>query len=586
MSRGQRPLLPPDEVERLKQITKSETGTLKLRAQAILLWQEGQSAAETAKRTKLTENQVRYLWRIYKLKGLDLFLIDPDPAHVSDTPPAEVEPAPPAEAPGTVSLEDLYSAHKIDLAHAQHIQETALKIFDATVNVHRLPESARQLVEATALLHDIAADIDPINHHLKGRDMILAQPIRGFSEDEQRIIACATAFHRKKVKPEADPVFAALPEDLRREALALAAILRTANGLDGSQTKSTLITNIEVSTEDILVVVDGPHAAADAANAQKLADLWLKVFAVPIRFTYNQPVNVELPDRILPEPSPTLSRTVTVVKAGRAFALRTLERIDALLKYIQSNDLTVLPSLARETERLLEATTLADVPDFKKEIAWLHDIIDNARLTAVFIERLSAATEDSDYLRKLAEPQLEAKRAELTSALKQLDMRRYRTLVTDLRLVLLEDIDPNEKARLSFNLGNLLWQQLSSLRTVMEFSTSVSEALEAARGLQDHLIAFREMLGGESAQVLDMLTPLESYLANIYLAQQMLTRLEPVPVKKGRKTVTPEMDAASQAMHNAQAELINMLASGLPAAWNAVNGALFRRAFALAIAAA
>jgi hypothetical protein len=87
MSRGQRPLLPPNEVERLTQITKSETGTLKQRAQAILLWQEGQSAAETAKRTKLSENQVRYLWRIYKLKGLDLFLIDPEPARLNESTP-------------------------------------------------------------------------------------------------------------------------------------------------------------------------------------------------------------------------------------------------------------------------------------------------------------------------------------------------------------------------------------------------------------------------------------------------------------------------------------------------------------------
>jgi HD domain len=585
MAKGQRPLLPPDEVERLIQITKSETGTLKQRAQAILFWHDGQSAAETAKRTSLTENQVRYLWRIFKLKGLDLFLIDPEPAQVREMPAMASEPAAPAEVPGTVTLEALYSEHKIDLPHAQHIQEVALRLFDATTSQHRLPESARQVLEAAALLHDIAAGIDPANHHTKGRDMILAQPIRGFSEDEQRIIACATAFHRKKPKLEADPIYSALPADLQREALALSAILRVANGLDASQTKSTLITSLDVSTEELLVLVDGPHAADDASNAQKLADLWNKTFSVPIRFTVNRPSDVEVPERLLPTPSPTLPRQVTVVKAGRAFALRSLERVTVLLNFVQTGDLSMLPSLMREVSRLMDAATLADVPDFKRELGWLAEIVSNARLSASFIERMTAVSDDSDYLRKLATPLLTEQRVALVEILKQVDMRRYRTLEADLKTVLTEDVDPNEKARLAFNLGNLLWGQLTTLRTVMEFSTSVPEALDAVRHLQDQLIAFRELLGGEAAQVLDMLTPLESYLANIHTAQQMLAFVEPKPVKKGRKTITPDRDGAQQAFYNAQAELITMMAEGLPAAWSAVNGALFRRAFALAIAA-
>jgi hypothetical protein len=586
MAKGQHALLPPKEVERLKQIVNSDTGTLKQRAQAVLCLHDGLNAVETAKRTKLTENQVRYLWRMFKIKGLDLFMVDPEPVKVSSATPAAPPPEPEPEVPGTVTLEALYSQYKIDLSHAEHVEKMAMALFDATTQLHRLPDSARQLLKASALLHDIAVSVDQPNHQTKGRDLIMAQPIRGFSEDEQRIIACATAFHRKKPKPDADPAYKALPDELKRPALAVAAILRVANGLDVSQTKSTLITTIENSTEEILVALDGPHAHEDADAAQKLADLWLKAFGVPIRFFFNETSNVTLTDRLLPEASPALPTTITVVKAGRAFALRTLERIDVLLRYVHNGDLSVLPSLARENARLLEAATMADVTDYKRDIAWLGEIIEAARVKAIFIERMSAATEDSDHVRKLAEPMISEARQQLVEVLRQYDAKRYQTFTTDLKFVLREDVDPNEKARLAYSLGKLLWDLLATLRTIMEFSTSVEEALSAVRRLQDHLIAYRELLGSEATQALDMLTPMESYLANIQTAQQMLALIEPAPVKKGRKTVTPEMDAASQALYNTQAELINMLAADLPAVWNVINSQQFRRGFALAIAAA
>ncbi|MFN8419340.1 MAG: hypothetical protein U0528_08870 [Anaerolineae bacterium] len=598
MAKGQRPLLPPDEIARLTQIAQSSAAdpsaaSLRQRAQAILQWHEGLSAGEVARRTTLSENQVRYLWKLYQQKGLDLFMVDAEPIKPTEAAPTATQQAAAVaatEAPGTVTLEQLYSEYKLDLPHAQHIATTALQLFEATQNLHRLPDSARQLVEASALLHDIAVTVDQVNHHSKGRDMILAQPIRGFSLDEQRIIAAATAFHRKKPRLDTDPAYNALPADLKRDALAISAILRVANGLDASQTHSTLIVGIETTTEEILVLVDGPNAPDDADRAQTLSDLWVKAFAVPLRITVAHTADVPLTDRVLPEPSPTLTPRVTVVTAGRAFALRTLDRVNALVTYLNADDLSVLPSLAREISRLSEAAGLADAPDFKREIGWMYEIINSAKLHATFIERLTNATEDSELLRKNAEQMISETRQALMQTLRGLEVKRYRALIADLRMVLTEDIDPNEKALLAYNVGSLLWEQLTELRTIMEFSNSVEEALEATRHLQDRLLAFRELLGAEVGQVLDMISPLESILNNIGTAQTVLSRLQPkqVQVKKGRKTVTEELelDPASQALRNTQAELINMMAESLPAVWNAVSSSLFRRAFALAIASA
>jgi hypothetical protein len=103
--------------------------------------------------------------------------------------------------------------------------------------------------------------------------------------------------------------------------------------------------------------------------------------------------------------------------------------------------------------------------------------------------------------------------------------------------------------------------------------------------LQDYLIVFRDVLGSEAAQALDMLAPLEGHLAAIQGMQAILERTESRPAKRGRRKTPAETEADLEALHNAQVVTLNGLADELPGVWAAVNSAVFRRAFALAIAA-
>jgi CHAD domain-containing protein len=87
------------------------------------------------------------------------------------------------------------------------------------------------------------------------------------------------AFHEATVRPESEPLFKALAPAQQRETLALSAILRLADGLDSSQTQTTKIAKV---THDALhprpaplhIRVSGPHSHADAASAERKADLW------------------------------------------------------------------------------------------------------------------------------------------------------------------------------------------------------------------------------------------------------------------------------------------------------------------------
>jgi hypothetical protein len=578
MPKSQRALLSPDEEQQLRQLTAAAPQALCQRAQVVLDWHEGLTASQSAKHVGLTENQVRYLLRLYRQKGLDLFIVDEELKPAPFLPAAEPE----SPAPGATTLDALCAGYQVDMAHARHVVAQALTLFDAAMDVHRLTADDRTLLEAAGLVHNVAFSTDPARHDERGRDILLSQPIQGFSDDERRVLACVVAFHRKRVHANREPAYTSLSQELRHEALALAAILRVADGLDSTKSHATTITDVQVQPEEIVVTVDGPDARDAARQSQIKADLWNQVFTTPIRII---PAVSEPPVDVMPDLSPGLNVSMSVIRAGRTFALHSLDRLDALMKRVHSGDMGLLPSLAREASRLNEAIVLADAKDFRKETRWLLDTAEEARLAIALVERAALFADDPEEPQAAAiAAKIPEWRNQVQASLRALDMRRYTKIAADLRMTLSDDVDPNETSLIAFHVGSILWEQLAALRDVMENSTSVLEALEAARRLQDHLIAFRDLLGREVSQVLDMLSPFEGYLSAIRTTQAILMRLETEPVKKGRKTVTPPMEPAIDALHATQREALDTLADGLPATWSAVNNSVFRRAFGLAVA--
>ncbi len=170
MAKGQRSLLPPEEEKQLTELAENGPDPLRQRAQAVLAWHDGESVNDTARKTRLSANQVQYLWRAYRTKGLDLFLADADAA---PSRPARrtaeqkrSQAAPPTE-PG-ITLEALCKANRVNMEHARRVAVLALQLFDATNAIHRLPQSLRSLMEAAAIVHNVGLTADPDNHHTRG----------------------------------------------------------------------------------------------------------------------------------------------------------------------------------------------------------------------------------------------------------------------------------------------------------------------------------------------------------------------------------------------------------------------------------
>lgn len=176
-----------------------------------------------------------------------------------------------------MTLDTLMTRYDVDTAHARHVADLALTLFDATKDIHGLPSRMRQLLEVGALLHNVGLHIDQPLHHIIGRDIVLDVSLPELDAEEQAIVACLVAFHRKKVHPEFEPAYLRLRKKDQQHALRLAAMLRIADGLDYSESQTTQIRACTATASQVTLHLCGVQSAENGERALKKADLWRKV---------------------------------------------------------------------------------------------------------------------------------------------------------------------------------------------------------------------------------------------------------------------------------------------------------------------
>ncbi|MBI3360812.1 MAG: CHAD domain-containing protein [Chloroflexi bacterium] len=195
-----------------------------------------------------------------------------------------------------LSLDETLSAAHVDMAHARHVADLSLALFEHTHSLHHLPAKLRPILETAAMLHNVGLGIDEPQHHTAGRELLCGMNLIGYTKEQQRIMACAVSFHRKPVKPEEEENYTALPAARRRPTLILSALLRIADGLDWSQSQTTRLHGVVISPKVITLRLSGPEAEGDAARARKKADLWRDV------------MHIDVGTSATPQPPPDLSQ--------------------------------------------------------------------------------------------------------------------------------------------------------------------------------------------------------------------------------------------------------------------------------------
>jgi exopolyphosphatase/guanosine-5'-triphosphate,3'-diphosphate pyrophosphatase len=151
------------------------------------------------------------------------------------------------------TIYSIANQYGVNLKHSLHVRDIALKIFDATSNIHKLGTREREWLEAAAILHDVGYHISVDQHHKHSYYIISHCIMPGFTTDEAEIIANIARYHRKSHPKTKHENFQRLSEEKREIVKKLAGILRIAEGIDRRQIQA--VRDVEVVQKNSNVII-------------------------------------------------------------------------------------------------------------------------------------------------------------------------------------------------------------------------------------------------------------------------------------------------------------------------------------------
>ncbi len=219
-------------------------------------------------------------------------------------------------------------------AHARHVSQLALSIFDQTRAVHQLGDREREWLEYAALLHDAGVHISYERHHRHSYYLIKNGELRGFAPLEIEIIALLARYHRQATPKKTHDGYGLLKGSLRRTVRTLAAMLRLAEGLDRSHAQVVTALDVVPKGDAYLIRL---RAAGDAElelwAANRHGEPLERVLRRPLRFEVSgrrvkkeRASHAEQPDHAARVPGKTLRRG-RHRRVGKNHAARTAGKV-------------------------------------------------------------------------------------------------------------------------------------------------------------------------------------------------------------------------------------------------------------------
>jgi exopolyphosphatase / guanosine-5'-triphosphate,3'-diphosphate pyrophosphatase len=121
-----------------------------------------------------------------------------------------------------------------DERHAVHVGALAVTLFEDLADLHSLPLSARRILEAAAVLHDVGNAVSFHKHHKHTFYLVANADVPGFSDRERELVATVARYHRRSTPDRKRADLAQLSLSELGVVRKLAALLRVANALDAS----------------------------------------------------------------------------------------------------------------------------------------------------------------------------------------------------------------------------------------------------------------------------------------------------------------------------------------------------------------
>ena len=190
-------------------------------------------------------------------------------------------PGPPDLRPQLGGVLAVARKYGYDGDHARQVADLALRLFAALPEAHGLGADWAPLLEHAALLHDIGYFIRARGHHRHSRylirhDALLADYPRPWLD----VVALIAHNHRKR--PRRAP--GGWARGLGEAALALAALLRIADGLDYGHDGGARIALASIRRGGVEIAVSGVPLGSMARILRRKSRLFSARFALPVTF--------------------------------------------------------------------------------------------------------------------------------------------------------------------------------------------------------------------------------------------------------------------------------------------------------------
>ena len=183
----------------------------------------------------------------------------------------------PALRVGIAAAEELLRESGWAWGHVQQVTRLAVQLFDQTAALHELPDSARPVLQAAALGHDIGYQRSAKRHH-KESFRLLRKRLHPLVGDElATMIACVARYHRKALPKSRHVGFRDLAAPARLTVERLAALLRIADGLDRSHMQRVRQMHSRITPVRWQLIAIGA-GEAELWGAERKADLAERAF--------------------------------------------------------------------------------------------------------------------------------------------------------------------------------------------------------------------------------------------------------------------------------------------------------------------
>lgn len=495
-----------------------------------------------------------------------------------------------------IPLVELCARYSVDMVHASHVIRLARRLFDNTRSIHQLPAEACRLLEAAAMVHNLAYTIDAEQQHLVGRDILLAQPLSDFSNAERRMLACMTVFHRGKVRAADEPTFQALKPTRRQETLALTALLRIADALDYSHSQTCTLVEAVTLADGLHLVVEGSHADLNGVRAVKMADVWQEVFQMPVTVREAFPPDVVQRDTAWARLAPELP----MAEAARRLFKHYLVLVEQHADHVREHDDEWLVYLERDLARLQgvyrlfgDAFDVVALAGSKKDVRWLYRQVNNAVITravvvATRVNVLAESTSSSDgELAAVFKTHEAAANKAIRKLRKTLGGGRYRRFVAHMLEFTGQTgagVFPGERslAPVSTQAALLVWQEFARLRSKGPGEGNSQTQWRSIRRFHNAVHCLGHLLGPSVQDVLSVVQPLEAQLRDVMLGEAVLAALPPAASTE-RAQSDPDLATIEALLHSQQDWLADTRRQ-VAVSWEAIQSVSFRQALAVAVA--